>query len=122
MERLARHDFRFLLVHANGAEPTPAQRKELAEFWRGRPTMRVAMLTDSLSSRAVLTAITWLLRDHHIRAFAGDEYAASLVWLGCSTRPEHVAAAVAGLRAMIRMATPSGPGTDRPAGGASFRK
>jgi hypothetical protein len=105
MERLRRDDFSMLLIHGDGGSPSSKQRARIAEYWKtsGRKTPRTAMLTNSMVTRGVLTAITWLLRDSESKAFPLDAFQDALAWLHFDGSVAEVAATVRGLHTALSM-------------------
>lgn len=70
------------LVLTLGGVPDAAQRKRaLQELPDGFVPKPVAVLTDSVAVRGVMTALNWLLNDNH-RAFAIDDLAGAAKHLG----------------------------------------
>lgn len=89
-ERAGR-DSRFL-VETRGGGPDAKQRKALAELMRHEDT-RVAVLTDSIIARGILTALAWLGLPQ--RGFALDDVRAAGAYLQLS--PEELTLASAEL-------------------------
>jgi hypothetical protein len=106
LARMAQHDFTRMLVHAQGASLTAKQRARIADFWNksGRPLPRVAVLTDSTTERAILTALVWLLQSQtkDIKAFALSNIDAAVQWLGEAQGPALIAEEIASLQAALR--------------------
>jgi hypothetical protein len=70
------------LVLTFGGVPDAAQRKRaLMELPEGFVPQPVAVLTDSIAVRGVMTALNWLLNDNH-RAFALTDAAGAAQHLG----------------------------------------
>lgn len=65
-------------VESHGGGPDAKQRRELAEVF-DTATMRVAVLTDSLVVRGILTALAWL--GFSQRAFAPSDQRAAFAFL-----------------------------------------
>lgn len=105
LQRLATPDFSAILLHTRGGHPTPKQRARIAEFWEtcGRPIPHVAVLTDSVVARTVLTAMQWIMRSLSIKAFSADEVPAALQWLQADAPPFVVSETIAGMHAALRM-------------------
>jgi hypothetical protein len=77
----AGYDSRFL-VETRGGGPDAKQRKVLAEAMKGEDT-RVAVMTDSLLARGILTALAWLGLPQ--RGFAMDDLRAAGPYLELSS-------------------------------------
>ncbi|MET0384344.1 MAG: STAS/SEC14 domain-containing protein [Polyangiales bacterium] len=103
LERLARGDFDKLLIHTLGGQPSATQRSRLTATLQqpGMPAVRMAMLTDSAVSRAMLTAFTWFFSDNRLRAFALDELQSALIWLRSDVALSEAADLVASLHAAL---------------------
>jgi len=87
LDRLAIDDFDKLLVSSPvEAGPNTRQRRIVGEYWKGsvRSRLRIARLTASPVARGAFTALSWLLSDHRMRAFAPAELPEALAWLGSS--------------------------------------
>jgi hypothetical protein len=90
LERLRIPDFDKLLVSSPvDAGPNSKQRQRVAEHWKsnGRSMPKVARLTASPVTRGAFTALSWLLSNFAMRAFAPDDLVEALAWLGSSARP-----------------------------------
>jgi hypothetical protein len=90
LDRLAIDDFGKLLVSSPvEAGPNTRQRRVVGEYWKGsaRSRLRIARLTASPTARGAFTALSWLLSDHTMRAFAPAELPEALAWLGSSVLP-----------------------------------
>jgi hypothetical protein len=90
LDRLAIDDFDKLLVSSPvEAGPSIIQRRVVGEYWKGsvRSRLRIARLTASPVARGAFTALSWLLSDHVMRAFAPAELPEALTWLGSSVLP-----------------------------------
>jgi hypothetical protein len=90
IDRLAIDDFDKLLVSSPvEAGPNTRQRRDVGEYWKGtaRTRLRIARLTASPRTRGAFTALSWLLSDHTMRAFAPSELPEALAWLGSSVLP-----------------------------------
>ncbi len=90
LDRLAIDDFDKLLVSSPvEAGPNTRQRRGVGEYWKGsaRSRLRIARLTASPVARGAFTALSWLLSDHTMRAFAPAELPEALAWLGSSVLP-----------------------------------
>jgi hypothetical protein len=70
-----------VMVESLGGGPSPKQRKELADLLSGED-LRSAILTDSIVTRGVVTAISWL--NISLRAFELDQHQAAANYLGLS--------------------------------------
>jgi hypothetical protein len=95
---------RGLLVWTDGGAPNARQRARVAvETGQGldaRPP--VALLTDSMVIRSVMTAFTWVLgAAHPIKAFPGESVDSALEWLGVQARPAPVRGALSRLSAAL---------------------
>jgi hypothetical protein len=90
LDRLRIPDFDKLLVSSPvDAGPNSKQRRLVAEYWKasGRSMPRVARLTASPVARGAFTALSWLLSNLPMRAFAPNDLVGALTWLGSSMRP-----------------------------------
>ena len=104
LERSKPMKHRALLISTEGGAPNARQRARVAtEIGQGvaqRPP--VALLTDSLVIRSVMTAFSWVLGSAHpIRAFPREGVDTALEWLGVQTRSVRVRAAIARLNAAL---------------------
>jgi hypothetical protein len=111
LDRLRIPDFDKLLVSSPvDAGPNSVQRRLVAEYWKGsgRSLPKVARLTASPVTRGAFTALSWLLSNLAMRAFAPGDVAGALAWLGSSVRPG------AASTLLYRLATerPAGDGKD----------
>jgi hypothetical protein len=89
LDRLRIPDFDKLLVSSPvDAGPNSKQRRLVADYWKasGRSMPRVARLTAPVA-RGAFTALSWLLSNLPMRAFAPDDIVGALTWLGSSMRP-----------------------------------
>jgi len=90
LDRLAIDDFDKLLVSSPvEAGPNTRQRRVVGEYWKGsaRSRLWIARLTASPVARGAFTALSWLLSDHTMRAFAPAELPEALAWLRSSVLP-----------------------------------
>jgi hypothetical protein len=104
LARLAVFDYKHLLIAACGeGGHSSKQRARIADFWKrsGRQAPRVAILTDSVVGRCVVTALSWVL-GNPTRAFASQEHAAALTFLGSKVDPAAVAREISALHAGLR--------------------
>lgn len=79
VEALRAHSVKRILVLTDGEGPNARQRKHMLERL-GANAQRTAVVTPSMAARGIVTAVAWLGTD--IRAFAPDETAAALEFLG----------------------------------------
>ncbi|HET8935016.1 MAG TPA: hypothetical protein VFN67_16320 [Polyangiales bacterium] len=77
------------LVETRGGGPDAKQRKVLAEVMRDQDT-RVAVMTDSIVARGILTALAWLGLPQ--RGFALNDLRAASEYLGLSSEERQRAA------------------------------
>jgi len=103
LARLRHTDFTRILIDSNGADAKPSQRAEIAAYWNesGRTQPRVALLTDSLATRAWVTALCWLIRDSQLRAFGSRDVEDAACWLGVGGHAAELAGCIAALRAAL---------------------
>lgn len=110
LRRLDVRDFTHILIYSQGSSLTAKQRSRIADYWNNdpRPTPRVALMTNSLAERAILTAIGWLLRTQKEppRAFGHADLDAAVYWLGDEVSPMVFADEIARLQAALRMNAP----------------
>lgn len=98
-----------VLVESFGGGPSAKQRKELADALSGLD-LRSAILTNSLITRGIVTAISWL--NISLRAFAIDQHQAAAEYLGLSKdQLVDVVAALPALRSACGLATRMRTGT-----------
>jgi hypothetical protein len=84
------------LVETRGGGPDAKQRKVLAELLRDQDA-RVAVMTDSIVARGILTALAWLGLPQ--RGFALNDLRAASEYLGLSSEElQHAARELARLR------------------------
>lgn len=89
-----------LLVVTDGGGPTAAQRKRLEAALAGQ-SIRVAVVTDSIKVRFIVSSVALLNR--HISTFSRAETARAYQYLGLSPTEQQLAAQTAAeLEAMIR--------------------
>lgn len=97
-------EHRALLVWTDGGAPNARQRARVAsETGHGLATRPpVALLTDSMVIRSVMTAFTWVLgAAHPIKAFPREAIDAALEWLPVRPQPTRVRAAIARLNTAL---------------------
>lgn len=104
LARERRMEHRALLVWTDGGAPNARQRARVAaETGHGlaaRPS--VALLTDSVVIRSVMTAFTWVLGPAHpIKAFPREAVDQALQWLGVHAQPTRVRSAISRLNAAL---------------------
>jgi hypothetical protein len=104
---------RAVLVSSHGGGPTPHQRRQLAErrSQAGAGTETVALLSESALLRGVLTAMAWIT-GNSVKAFAPNELATALAWLGLTERSAEAKTVIAQLHAAMEQATPVNTGTE----------
>jgi hypothetical protein len=72
-----------VVVHTDGGGPNPKQRDEVQSLYNTyKPAAPpVAVLSNSVMARGIVTAISWRYGREKIRAFAPAELDAALSWL-----------------------------------------
>ncbi len=102
-ERQGKH--RALLVATRGGAPNSKQRARVAEVLgaNAAPAPPVALLTDSVALRTLMTAFTWLLgHQHRMKAFPPDAVGEAVAWTAIAVRPERVRAVLERLHAALK--------------------
>jgi len=104
MQRLTRNDYKMTLIHAIGGMSSPKQRGQISEYFksRGGPIPPCAVLTDSVTARAVMTALSWLRSGWAMKSFPLGQLEGALHWLDASVSPAIVAESIAGMHAALR--------------------
>jgi hypothetical protein len=102
MQQLARVDFDKLIIYSDGGSPSATQRSRITTYLKnsGR-TIHVALMTDSVIARGLLTAIEWVVNSGTMKPFPLTELNAALAWLQIEHAHPRIAAAVAKLRALL---------------------
>jgi hypothetical protein len=104
MKRLQTHDYKTVLVHAIGGMSSPKQRARMAEYFkaRGKTIPPCAVLTDSMTARAVMTALSWLMSGWAMKSFPLAQLEGALLWLDVSASGTSIVAeSIAGMHAAL---------------------
>jgi hypothetical protein len=105
LEQLRKPNFTKLLIHGQGGDPCSKQRARVAEHWMssGRKAPRTLLLTDSIKTRCVLTAIQWLMPSSDVKCLGLADLEPGLIWLAHTGAPSDVAATIRGLQAALEL-------------------
>jgi hypothetical protein len=104
MQRLAVRDYKASMVHGQGGLITATQRARIAAYFKtsGGVIPPCALLTDAMTVRAVMTALSWLMTGWELKTFSLMQIEAAVRWLNDPISPAIIAAEVAGMHTALR--------------------
>jgi hypothetical protein len=110
--REKRMEHRGLLIWTDGGSPNARQRARVAAETDAGAQLRppVALLTDSMAIRAIMTAFAWLLGSAQpMKAFPRAACDEAVMWLRVPAPPALVRSAVLRLNAALELVQKQGP-------------
>lgn len=66
--------FDSILIHSEGGGPNSKQRKMTADFWKGKEIPKTVIMTSSVMTRGIVTALSWILPQQRLHAVDKNDF------------------------------------------------